>query len=591
MSLLALHTHRRILLVVNLLAWIAAATTSAKSLAAPPSEIARKVMPSVVLVTTENDHGEALARGSGFVVAEGVIATNLHVIRGASKAFVKVVNAETQLEVLGIVAENREWDLVLLAVKDLKAPPLPIGDSDALQIGDDVYAVGNPHGLEGTFSAGIVSSIRRIGGDALLQVTAPISPGSSGGPIVNKDAEVVGMAVASLAEGQNLNFAVSASYLKPMLKTRSDPLPLPGSDAEGEKTARQDGEDASDVDWSQIAEWVMAQAESGDPVAMFNLGMMYAQGWGVHHDDVEAGMWLLKAADLGNSSAMVNIGVRYAKGDGVAQDHIEAAKWFRKAADLGVTQAMSNLGNLYANGWGVAEDDREAVKWQRKAADAGYSGAMYILGIMYIKGEGVVQDVGEALKWLQKAAEQGSFDATYLLGQMYAAGRGVTQDDREAVKWYRKAADLGAEKAMVTLGEMYFNGKGVERDENEAAQWFRKASQLGNAVASLKLGVMYAEGEGVEKDDREALRWFRKAADLGDASAMCYLGVMYTDGRGVAQDDIEAYAWYSVSAAFGLDSGKELRDLAAKRLTSEARLMAQARAKEHMARIERATSK
>lgn len=489
-------------MLLTIVALLAATLTGARSLANPPSEIAKKVMPSVVLVTTEDDQGEALARGSGFVVAEGVIATNLHVIRGASKAFVKVVNGQTQLEVLGIVAENNEWDLVLLAVKDLKAPPLPLGDSTALQVGDDVYAVGNPHGLEGTFSAGIVSSIRRLEGDALLQITAPISPGSSGGPIVNKDAEVVGVAVASLMEGQNLNFAISASYLDPMLKKRSDARALPGPDAEREVAVKpKDAESASDIAWSQFVDWMIAGAQEGEAKAMTALGLMYANGLGVAQDHREAVKWYRNAADLGDASAMNYLGAKYTKGEGVLEDDLAAVKWFRKAADLGDTQAMVNLGAMYLMGEGVAQDGIEAAKWFRSAGELGAADAMFFLGVMYANGIGVDKDHVEAVNWFRKAADLGDAEAMDSLGMMYDTGEGVAEDDGEAVKWYRKAADMGHAEAMFRLGRMYNMGRGVAKDYSEAVKWYRNAADLGNASAMAQLGNLYDFGTGVVQDE------------------------------------------------------------------------------------------
>jgi len=95
----------------------------------------------------------------------------------------------------------------------------------------------------------------------------------------------------------------------------------------------------------------------------------------------------------------------------------------------------------------------------------------------------------------------------------------------------------------------------------------------------------------VAEDDREAVNWYRKAADLGYAKAMSNLGVKYALGEGVVQDDIEAYAWLSTAAAFGDKKASELRDLLARRLTPEARLTAQARAREHVARIQKAIKK
>lgn len=547
-------------MLVTIVALLAATLTGARSLANPPSEIAKKVMPSVVLVTTEDDQGEALARGSGFVVAEGVIATNLHVIRSASKAFVKVVNSEIQLEVLGIVAENNEWDLVLLAVKDLTAPPLPLGESAALQVGDDVYAVGNPHGLEGTFSAGIVSSIRRLEGDALLQITAPISPGSSGGPIVNKDAEVVGVAVASLMEGQNLNFAISSKQLNGLLSQRAHPVPL----AHGfEKPSKPDfTEQKAGIDWTGIAAKLKTRAEQGDADAMSSLGVMYASGLGVTEDDVEAVRWYRTAADLGNAEAMYNLALMYANGEGVEENDLEAVKWYHIAADMGYTHAMFNLAWMYAHGQGVDVANDDAVKWYRQAADKGHTKAMYNLAVMYLEIDGLAQVNSEAVKWLRKSAELGEPKAMALLGLMYANGEGVTEDAREGMKWSRKAAELGIADAMFQVGSMYSQGRGVLKDDREAMKWYRKAAELGVSEAMNNLAVMYV---------------------LGDEK------FLYGEGR--APDLTEAYTWFSLAAAFGYKKAVEQRDDIARALTSEERMKADSRTKEYFERIERASKK
>ena len=92
-----------------------------------------------------------------------------------------------------------------------------LGNSDFAQVGETVYAVGNPRGLEGTFSQGIISSIRPVGSDKLIQITAPLSPGSSGGPVLNRKGEVIGVSVFTIRNGQNLNFAIPSNYVKPLL--------------------------------------------------------------------------------------------------------------------------------------------------------------------------------------------------------------------------------------------------------------------------------------------------------------------------------------------------------------------------------------
>lgn len=189
-------------------------------------DLARKTFPSVVLLAMQDSGGQPLSLGSGFFVADGIVATNAHVVRGASSGQVKIVGQKNTYSLSGIVAIDTKADLVLLKVANAHAHELALGDSNELQVGDVVYAIGNPEGLEGTFSQGIVSGIREAGSDRLLQITAPISPGSSGGPIIDSQGQVVGVAVATFTEGQNLNFAIPSSYLSELLKHVGEPRPL-----------------------------------------------------------------------------------------------------------------------------------------------------------------------------------------------------------------------------------------------------------------------------------------------------------------------------------------------------------------------------
>src|SRR5205814_3847452 len=93
-------------------------------------------------------------------------------------------------------------------------------------IGDAVYAIGNPIGLEGTFSQGVVSGVRAFGSDRLLQITAPISPGSSGGPVLDQTGTVVGVSVMSIVTGQNLNFAIPSEYVARLQSRKTEVRPF-----------------------------------------------------------------------------------------------------------------------------------------------------------------------------------------------------------------------------------------------------------------------------------------------------------------------------------------------------------------------------
>jgi hypothetical protein len=149
-----------------------------------------------------------------------------------------------------LVAIDASADLAVLKIPGLAAPPLKLGQSEDVAVGDAVYAIGNPEGLEGTFSEGIVSGIRTIGADKLLQITAPISPGSSGGPVINGRGDVVGVAVATFSEGQNLNFAIPSSYLASLLKRVGPPRPLSTEkelQSNRDSFARMSGADSTDA--------------------------------------------------------------------------------------------------------------------------------------------------------------------------------------------------------------------------------------------------------------------------------------------------------------------------------------------------------
>jgi len=197
-------------------------------------QIAKEVFESTVLLVMEDANGQPTSLGSGFFVSNGIIASNLHVIENASRGYVRVIGSETRYNIDGITGIDSKRDLALLKISIPQSLSLNFGNSDAIQVGETVYAVGNPLGLEGTFSQGIISGIRNIGSDKLLQITAPISPGSSGGPVLNSNGDVIGISVATFSSGQNLNFAIPINYLKKLLDNSIDLIPL--SDVSNENT-------------------------------------------------------------------------------------------------------------------------------------------------------------------------------------------------------------------------------------------------------------------------------------------------------------------------------------------------------------------
>jgi tetratricopeptide (TPR) repeat protein len=173
-------------------------------------EIVKKIEPSTVVILTYDKDGKIIGQGSGFFISEeGDIITNRHVLAGAHRAEVKTSSGKVYTITL-IVAEDKEADIIRVSVNIPKESVRPLSLSSSIpEVGERVAVIGSPLGLERTVSDGIVSAVREIPAfGKIYQITAPISPGSSGSPVVNMKGEVIGVATFQFVEGQNLNFAV-----------------------------------------------------------------------------------------------------------------------------------------------------------------------------------------------------------------------------------------------------------------------------------------------------------------------------------------------------------------------------------------------
>jgi serine protease Do len=169
--------------------------------------------------------------GSGFIINEdGFLITNFHVIEGETQISVEVYHQKSgQLErksyrQVRIVAMNKFADMALLKIEDLDAPKFSkvlLGESDSLAVGDRVFAIGSPLGLERTVTEGILSTkTRQMQGELYLQTTAQINPGNSGGPLFNMRGEVVGITNMKITFGEGLGFAIPIEGVKYFLNHR-----------------------------------------------------------------------------------------------------------------------------------------------------------------------------------------------------------------------------------------------------------------------------------------------------------------------------------------------------------------------------------
>lgn len=257
----------------------AAAGAQAKRYTVP--ELTRAMSPAVVFIGNVGPNGQVASIGSGFVVdPDGVIVTNYHVIEGAHGLQVKMKDGEVYDRV-DVLDHDVRRDLAVLKIRPFKKLPFLALASTQPEPGEDAVAIGNPQGLEHTVSVGVVSAYRQAEGYRLIQISVPISPGSSGGPLFNLEGKVIGITSAGVvAEGaQNLNFAVPIEYVRPLLEYRSVPVPIAeftkkmggssGGPAARRSTARG-GE-------AEVQAWRVAH-DHGDTFQTFCLGVLYLKG-------------------------------------------------------------------------------------------------------------------------------------------------------------------------------------------------------------------------------------------------------------------------------------------------------------------------
>ena len=219
---------KKLLMQLSLIMLVTVLLCCTTSNAQTVPQIVEKALDATVSLEMQDGTGAVLRRGSGFFVRSNLIATNYHVIEGAAQGTAKLVDGYKRYTIEGYTAVDKTNDLALLKVTVHDGNPLPLGNSNTVQIGETIYVAGNPIGLEGTISDGIISSRSDRHTKERLQMTAPISPGSSGGPVLNRKGQVIGVSVSGHhgLEAQDLNFAIPSNYLKTLLTQSGIVKPL-----------------------------------------------------------------------------------------------------------------------------------------------------------------------------------------------------------------------------------------------------------------------------------------------------------------------------------------------------------------------------
>ena len=420
----------------------------------------KRIKPSTVIIFAYDDKGEFLKLGSGFFISQnGDVVTNYHVIQGASSAEIKTADEKTY-PITYIVAGDEQNDIIRLSVNIPSQYVYPLSLSKTIpEVGERIIVYGSPLGLENTVSDGIVSAIRDIPDyGRIIQITAPISPGSSGSPVLNMQGEVIGIATFQMVEGQNLNFAVPSEKivnlnLKEEKKTFTTEE-LFGQEDKEEKDSDYTYEAANKAlyfidkeEYAKALPYLEIAIKTDIPSlkawAYFKIGYCYGK-LKSHAKAIEAYIQAIRI-DPDDAAAYCNLGIIYYN-LGLYKDAIEA---YIQAIRIDPDDANYhyNLGLAYGQ-LDLEEDAIEAYK-QAICIDPDYSNAYSGLGASYV-AFGLYKYAIEAFKQAIRL-EPDSISAHLGLGLMYLR----IGDRNSALNEYKILKDLDINTANVLFNYIY----------------------------------------------------------------------------------------------------------------------------------------
>lgn len=412
-------------------------------------ELVRRIKPSAVAIETFDSRGEKLSRGSGFFIDVDRVVTNRHVIDNAFRAEVHSYNGSIY-PVKGVIAVDAEGDLALLRIE---APPNQVRplllDKTSPQEGESIVVIGNPFGLEGSVTNGIVSAVRDIPTfGRIIQITAPISPGSSGSPVVNMQGQVIGVATLQITGGQSVNFAIPSERISQLqsgaLLSLSDLVATSGRNKRAKAVqAFRDGLSFLSKDDCENALPYFEKAVESDS--------NYAEAWaqsgfckeklGRHADAIEASK---KAVNLRPSAeSYFNIGLAnyYLK---QYRDAVEGYRQSIKLDPYNAADAYYALGLVYRD-WGRPDDEIQAYK-QAIRLRQDYISAYERLGSRYLKSKKYPEAI-DVFKQIS-VLKPGDANAPNSMGEAYLEMGRLP----EAVESFRQAIRLKPD-----FGRAYYN--------------------------------------------------------------------------------------------------------------------------------------
>jgi Tfp pilus assembly protein PilF len=344
---------------------------SPAEVALTPSQVFEKVKDSIVVVKTLDAQGKVKVQGSGVLLPSGKIATNCHVVKGGTSY---LVGRGKELVRATLYAEDEDNDICILDAKGITGNPVQLGKAASLKVGEKVYAVGAPQGLELSLSDGIVAQLRG-GPPPLIQTTAAISPGSSGGGLFDAEGRLVGLTTLYMVGGQSLNFAIPVEWIGEVKPGRK---PAAEGRSRTEWLKRATALDQM-KDWQGLLDWCRkwTESEPKNDTAWYSLGVAYGK-LNRYNNAIEAYRQTLRI-NPEYAEAWYNLGIAYGK---LKRDN-DAIETYRQFLQINPehAEAWYNLGIAY----GSLNRYNNAIEACRQALriNPEYAEVWYFLGLTY----------------------------------------------------------------------------------------------------------------------------------------------------------------------------------------------------------------
>ena len=465
-------------------------STNSYSQSLSAEQIYKNVSGAVVVIYAYDNDDKLTMQGSGVVFNDkGYVVTNYHILSGNKR--IEIIHGKEIIPYVDIIGIDVEKDILILKIEEQRFSSIKIGNSKSLNIGQRVYAIGSPMGLENSISEGIVSGLRSY--DELkrnfIQISASISSGSSGGAVVNDKGELVGISTLTIKEGQNLNFAIPIDDILNV-----------------EIGSYSKNDMYKDFELFKFGNDALEKGNYQKSIKYFSL-------------------YIVKYPN--DPSAYYNCGIARTK----SEDFIGAIQDFNKAIDLNpyFTDAYNNRGfakSESGNNNGAFQDYNKAIE-----LDPNCTRAYVNRGV--IKHN--LEDYQGAFQDYNKAIEQNPYyaDAYYNRGTAKAS----LKDYQGALKDFNKSIEL-----IPNMRVAYYN-RGLTKynlkDYHGAIQDYDKAIKLNSNYADVYMNRGVAKSN--LNDDRGAIKDYSKAIEINPNHAMAYFNrgiakYLLVDKEGACQD-------------------------------------------------------